>query len=489
MKKPEMTGADPVSTDTSGAAAKAFPGDTTAHTSMSRVAIEVTNRRYQNDIFWAPPKGLRYGLLVGALPIQQPTLYPDEGATYFVSQFKLPKGSSLTLRGEYGHLRYFSFTVANQLGNGQLGNGDSIRDNEIEPDSGSFNPFLPSSNRNVTPRNYTVHIVQGAPPKDRAPNTVYTNSNSESAPIHLSIRAYIPDVGFDGTGNVELDHKTATVPYGLPEVTLNLPGGRELKGKAMAKALQVSRENEATGFSRGEWLELVKDSRDSVNAPAVPTVEFQRFWDASYSINGLFVPDPAERVRLFPPNNNGGFANNPDTIYEAAVFSLNFGQVVVVKAKMPTHQTTRHGQETWKSGTNLRYFSVSASGAPPSGVGWTSLFDEEIPVDKDGNFTLVMSWAEDRPKNATKKCGVAWIDFGGGEGHYVGARNWVNFLYFRYQNMNRDWPQSPANIPIPTTENPIPQDAKVMQEFYPRAIYMSKADFEALGPQVVSSGS
>jgi hypothetical protein len=46
---------------------------------------------------------------------------------------------------------------------------------------------------------------------------------------------------------------------------------------------------------------------------------------------------------------------------------------------------------------------------------------------------------------------------------------------------NPDWPQSPAKIPPPTPENPNPQDAEVMGEYYPRATYMSRADFERLG--------
>lgn len=64
----------PVPADTSGAAPEPFPSDTTAMTSMSRAVVEVTNRRYQKDPFWGGPKGLEYGLLVGALPIQQANL-------------------------------------------------------------------------------------------------------------------------------------------------------------------------------------------------------------------------------------------------------------------------------------------------------------------------------------------------------------------------------------------------------------------------------
>lgn len=471
----------PVPADTIGAAREPFSEDTSAMTSMSKVAVEVTNRRYQKDPFWGGPKGIAYGLLVGALPIQQANLYPDQGSTYFVGAFHLPKGSSLTIRGEYPHLRYFSYTVAAQLGGGQIGNGDFLRDDQIQPDEGSYNPFLPSASRNVTPRKFTLQVVQGPPPTnpaDRPSNTLYTYSDSEEAHIHLAIRNYISDVGYDGTGNAELQQVDV---YGLPEVTLNLPDGRKLTGQAMADAVRASKAQETPGYSRETWLWLARSASDPINAPAVREPAFQRFWNTSYSVTGSFVPDPAMRVHIFPATGEGGFANNPDTIYLMAAFSLDFGKVVVIKAKMPTHQRTRHRQESWTPNTQVRYWSVTAGASAPSGVGWASIFDEEVPLDEHGNFTLVMSWPEDRPSNATRECGVAWLDFGGGEGHYIGARTWVNSVYIRYMNANPAWPQSPEKIPRPNTENPVPQDAKIMQEYYPRASYMSKADFEALG--------
>src|SRR5262245_28591256 len=127
----------PVAADASGVTPDPFAGGTTALTPMSKAVVEVTNRRYQNDPLWGGPKGLDYGLLVGALPIQQPVLYPDQGSTYFVGQFHLPAGAYLTIHGEYGHLRYFSYTVASQLPGGQLGNGPFLRDVMIQPDPGS----------------------------------------------------------------------------------------------------------------------------------------------------------------------------------------------------------------------------------------------------------------------------------------------------------------------------------------------------------------
>jgi hypothetical protein len=61
------------------------------------LAVE-TNDLYGHDCFWAPPKGTDYGDLPGALPIQKPNLYPDVGSTYFVDQYLLPAGASMTIQ-------------------------------------------------------------------------------------------------------------------------------------------------------------------------------------------------------------------------------------------------------------------------------------------------------------------------------------------------------------------------------------------------------
>lgn len=160
----------------------------------------------------------------------------------------------------------------------------------------------------------------------------------------------------------------------------------------------------------------------------------------------------------------------------------------MIRGKMPTFSPTRHRQQRWTPDTQVRYWSITTGAAAPSGVGWATVFDEEVPLDADGNYTIVMSWPEDRPANATKENGVAWLDFGDGEGHYVGARIWVNTVYIRYMDPNPDWPQSPVNIPLPTPEHPGPRDAAVMGEFYPRAAYLSKADFERLELPKVAGG-
>ncbi len=460
---------------------KVLPEDTTARASLTRQQIEITNRRYQDDPFWSGPKGLEYGLLLGARPYQVANLYPDAGTSYFVGWFRLPKDSKLIIKGEYGHLRYFSYTAAVHMHGGQLGNGDFLVDEDIQPDPGSVNPYHPDNNRYATPRNYSLSVVNGTPPADRTANTLYTGGDGLDVPVHIAFRNYLPDVGFDGTGNAPLCVRHA---YGLPKVTLEMDG-RIISGEEMLEILHVEKKGQIPGSSANDWVGMVKNSWDPVNAPALPNklepFLFQRFWNTNYSALGGFILNPEKRVQTYNADPVGGLANNPDTVYMTSAVSLDHAKVFVIKGKMPRHQSTRHGEEHWEQDTQLRYWSATSGGTLPSGLGWATIYDEEMPLDDEGNFTIVMSWQEDRPKNARPECGVKWLDFGNGEGHFIGARNWVNVVYMRYQHMSPDWAESPANIPPPTEKDPFPQDARIMKEYYPKAKYMSKAEFEELG--------
>eukprot|EP00008_Paramoeba_atlantica_P013321 CAMPEP_0201482696 /NCGR_PEP_ID=MMETSP0151_2-20130828/6957_1 /ASSEMBLY_ACC=CAM_ASM_000257 /TAXON_ID=200890 /ORGANISM="Paramoeba atlantica, Strain 621/1 / CCAP 1560/9" /LENGTH=453 /DNA_ID=CAMNT_0047865507 /DNA_START=227 /DNA_END=1588 /DNA_ORIENTATION=- len=444
---------------------------------MSEQEALVTNERYLNhDVVWGRPKGLLYGNFPGTAVEQKANLYPDMAATYNVANFCLPRGGSLILAGEYPHARYLSFTIANQLGGGQFGNGTYLRGDQIAPDPGSSNPFLSSVGRDVTNRRFTIFVVQGKAPKKRpAQNTLYTGTDSERERIHLSIRTYLADRGYDGTGNVKIDG----AGFGLPAVTLALEGRKKVSGPDLLQLLRVQKDGDPNGYTIGQWLFNVKSAGDSVNAPCLPEPTFQLFWNTDYSVTGAFhALHPRERVINYPPSTAGGFANNPDTCYMIAPISFGFGEVVVVRGKMPTHPRTRSGETTLPEDPQVQYFSVSTAAAPCSGQGWDTVCDEQIPVDKNGYYHVVVSNPWNRPTNALRENGVVWLNPGIGEGYYIGARSWVGCIYIRYQNTSSNWVESPANIPMPTEEEPIPQDPFIMREYFPVAKYMSKAKFE-----------
>jgi hypothetical protein len=125
----------------------------------------------------------------------------------------------------------------------------------------------------------------------------------------------------------------------------------------------------------------------------------------------------------------------------------------------------------------VTYWSVVTVASAPSGELWDGVFDMQVPVDKDGYYTIVVSRPEDRPKNATNENGIAWIDWGPGEG--LGdprdRKDW-GMLLMPFMVPQKDWENSPATVTKPGTE------AAVMGPYYSRGYYTTKAGFEAKGP-------
>lgn len=461
---------------------------------LEKVAHEAvvirTNQKYNHDCFWGGPKGIDYGRLPDAQPIQQPVLYPDQFSTYFVAQFVMPPDTHLELSGEYPHERYFSFTVANQLPDQQLGGGDYLRDNQIKPHGDSVNPFRPGNSRDATPRNYKVRVLPGNRP-EQSPrwdsNTIFAGPVGGN--VHLAMRNYVYDRGYDGTGGAKVGETT----YGLPDVAVIQNGVKHTRREEVCRILQTTKAAEPNGFKPEPWIESVALSGDPANSPAKSTPVWEVFWDTNYSVNGFFAPDPITRETLYPATGAGGFANNPDTHYLQSIFSLGFGSVIVIQGKMPTFPYTKDGETEWPDpAPQVRYWSACTGGSPPSGAGWDCVHDEEVQLDENHNFLIVVTRPEDRPENARKECGVTWLNFGPGEGGpqsrggYKGARPWVNAVYMRYMDPNKDWENSPANIPLPTLENPYPQEAYVMGDYFPRSHYETTAEFESRGCPVPS---
>lgn len=426
----------------------------------------LTNNRYNHDCFWAPPKGMDYAFLPGATEIQNPNLYPDVGSTYFVGQYLLPAGASLTFHGRYGHQRYMSWTMFAAVGGNQLGPGDHLRDFQIAPDKGSTNPFVPGSPRNAKKRNYTINIVQGPVPAVRARNTIYTGSNDPTKRIGMSERNYIVDKGRDGTGDA-----------GLPKLTLNLADGTHLTGQAACDVLQPIKSKSLSTFPMDAWKQLVAAAPDPVNAPAANPVKWERFWNANYTVAGAFEPDPVKRLADYPPSDVGGFQSNPDTRYLFASVSLKYAPVVAVTGKMPTFPATLPHVTTFpKRRPQVRYWSMCTGSSPVSGLGYDCVFDQQVPLRGDRRYTLVVSKPADRPRNATPRCGVRWLTLGKGENYPdPAARDYVGVLYMRFMASDPSFKQAPQQVHVPGTE------AKVMGPYFPTSSYTTKAAFEKRG--------
>src|SRR3954449_3329179 len=75
-------------------------------------------------------------------------LFPDNAARYWVLDLPAAPGTTLTIKGEFPHARYTSFTSYDTA----LRSADGLPDVAIAPDRGATNPFRPGASRADTNR-------------------------------------------------------------------------------------------------------------------------------------------------------------------------------------------------------------------------------------------------------------------------------------------------------------------------------------------------
>ena len=145
---------------------------------------------------------------------------------------------------------------------------------------------------------------------------------------------------------------------------------------------------------------------------------------------------------------------------------------------MPTHPHTYDRETKNRSaGTQARFWSLCNYGSyanpPLLPANSACLFDERVPTNAAGDYTMVVSLPQDRPKNATDKCGVAWMNWGtAGDGQ---GRATLDNLVIREQLDSTSYAQGIDKITTPDTEQ------RVMGAHYPKGTYMTKTQFQQRG--------
>lgn len=444
-----------------------------------------TDDRYGHDSFFQGPRGWPYwNLLEYPKPIQNPNLWPDTQSTYFLSRFALPAGATLTLRGPFPHARYFALSLYKAERGTFVSTGEGLVGKAIAPDPGSTNPFVVGNNRLAEPRDYTLSIVAQEPPQDagdRLPNTLY--AGTDGGEIQMVMRIYLSDQGRDGAGWGPW--ASGTSQRGLPTLEGTLADGTTLAGEAASAAFgRPTKGGTSQPFTARQWEAMVTakgndPALDPATAPARTLPRWEKYWSIPYSIVGSFkTPEEQAKIPFAGAMDAGGDA---ETQYMLVQLSRKFGPVFVTRGKLPSFPDTYAGA----AGQGLevmpeaqtQYFSIVSAEAAPSGQIVDGLIDMQIPVDKDGNYTIVYSRVEDRPANATRENGVAWIEWSPrGEGiEGPGNRTDFGMLMMRIMAPSADWAESPANVTKPGDEE------KVLGAYYPKGEYTTKEAFEALG--------
>lgn len=389
--------------------------------------------------------------------------FPEESATYWLARFHLRDGAALRLRGRYARARYQSL---NAYSDGSP--TDSLADVEIRPRPGSVNPFVAGNRRDRSDRDYRVRVLDEQPPSDpaaRAPNTLYAHP-AAGAPIELLYRTYEPDRGLDLTGG-----------SGLPRPRVRTADGGRLRGaKACAAVNDPDRSIPVQTTSAEQWT-IAKNAPgcDPAVAPAVDPPRWDRFFNLDYARLGFALGCTAaarEAHLLLPHEDSGGFYSNGDIRYLFTMLARDFGEVLVVRAKMPRYPRTRQGAKRMPRG-QVRFWSLCATESAVTGRTEDCLADRQVPLSGRRRFRIVVSKAADRPANARRRCGFAWLRLpAAGDG---AGRPGFGQLVLRNMLPAPGFDEAIQNI------TDLEQERAVMGPYHPESSYESTESFEARG--------
>jgi hypothetical protein len=397
----------------------------------------------------------------------------DTDANYWAAAYTLPAGARLQLKGKYPHGRYVSIQSYNLLGQVV----DAVSDHQINPDRGSRNPFRPGVRRDVKRRSFTLTLRDSSPPKsmnsapranEPARNVLYTKPVGDTTGLHSVMwRVFIPDKGRDLRGGVA-----------LPKPVLTLADGTVQTGQRLCNTLttQVKRIPDpsallipASQYNALRYQPGVPPWFPAKNPPA---------WRVQYNRDYLLAlytgPTYHPVIKNPPKGGQGGFFPNLDVQYVRAAINRKLGKVVAFRGTMPTTPKTFHSETFMRQGTQLRYLSFCLDESVLTTRVMGCAYDEQIPVRAHRRYVVVTSRAADRPRNATKKCGVAWLAWSprgdGGRDH--------DFGWMQVRNM---LPSPSFHHAIQDTRVPGDQ-RRVMGRYLPKGrYYKSKRAFEKLG--------
>jgi hypothetical protein len=437
--------------------------------------------------------------------------YPDEFAAYWGTNwpFGLPEGAEIVLRGRFAHARYMSFNTYNfYQPPASAGPNDSLYDVQIEPDPGSTNPYEAGSARDATNRDYTIRIVSGPAPPDpaeRAPNTIYTG-RQPGLGVTLVYRIYLGDKGTSVDGDA-----------GLPEAELHLADGTVIGEEPdpdltdpLCEALQVRGLGgrpqgliNVPTYARLRTKTLVDGVEVNVpppaTHPAVNPTRWERFFNYRYALVGQFYQTypgfstPLVDRSTIPSAATGGPLSNKDAYTMVAFGDRGHGELMVIHGRAPKVPSTFDGDPVMGSGEDVRYWSFCQNEFQSSEF-VDCLFDEDVPIARDGSYTIVTGIPSDRPFNAKRACGVAWLEWpskGDGAPDYVeggdplgipgtllppekGGRREMGMIAYRQLLPDPAFGHGINGVALPGTE------AAVLGEYMPTGEYVSEDEFESL---------
>lgn len=326
-------------------------------------------------------------------------LFPDSSAQYWSAHYVAVPGTRIRIDGIFPYARYTSWNVYDPL----LRPFAKKSDFELQPDPGSANPFLPGAARNtpVGQRHYTLFITFSSSDHP-GPNTIFVDPTSHPAGV-FTLRVYVPDKNRDVTGGV-----------GLPQATWE-PTAAALLVQPPSPCRNI--EKPASGVLTGLYA-AVSGPDGGPPYPGRNPPRWRKFVNLCQSGADLLldnqigdlVPQPSQNpCGLF---GSGGFLSNIDNAYIYAFISRGFGPIVVFRGRAPTFAATYPDAPVMPSHVQLRYWSFCQNDPfLQRYIGCRR--DDQVKVNRNGDFTIVVSAPNRWPRAAQRRCRAAsWIPWG-----------------------------------------------------------------------------
>jgi hypothetical protein len=397
--------------------------------------------------------------------------FPDSAATYWTTPFRAEQGLEIKIEGQYPDARYMSFNVYDESGGSFEANGVSsgIADYQIEPSSGSVNPFQAKGEPGGS---FTVSLNGSAKPGDvnTLPLAPEGEAGKNGAPIgFLLYRVYLPT---GGNGAVQLP-KLTVVEDGKPVPLPRCPAGSGMltasvrsngsaadAARALGPKLQVRPKQVFRAL-----LKLGKAVKKGESGGTNPC-------------RGSECPPPLQFFRASAASTNAFFPN-VDNAYVSALFRPVAGKVVVVRGKAPTTPAGTSPVPWPQAGLQLRYFSlcnnvylspwpVVANPLAGGGTEYGCVADFETKLNAAGEYAYVV--AEPAQRKAVEAAGGTFIPLSTTQPHarqILILRNMLPDESFQYAVQDAPQNAEPAST------------AGAMGAYYPRAYRCTLPQFAA----------
>jgi len=323
--------------------------------------------------------------------------------------------------------------------------------------------------RDLHKRAWRVTVLDEPRPAERAPNTLYARpaATDVGAAIEVFYRVYEPDRGFN--------RFLGGVP--LPRLELHAADGSVTRGtEACNEINHPNRDITVDTTPEYQWETARRTPPcDGETNPAYDPPRWDRFFTFEYAAVSVFADCTAggrEARQADTPEPEGGNYSNRDSAYVYAHLAQEFGPVFVIKARLPRTPQTRGGPKRMRRG-QMRFWSLCSGESRVTTFTPDCLSDRQVLRRSGRNFTIVVSKRADRPANANRRCGVAWMDWGE-RGDGAGDPGY-GFLILRNMLASPNFTHAIQRVEQAGTE------AEVMGPYFPRSAYTTVEEFESRG--------